>query len=303
MKLGVIGGAGVVGSAVAFYAAANALVDEIILYDVKANFATNHAMDIGQGTCLISHTKTMAGEFEALSECDIVVIAAGVPETGAASRDVYLEGNMKILTGLAEKMSSWPQEQIIVSATNPIDVLNYRFAQMLPGPKERFIGFASNDTLRFKWAISLETGIDASLIDAYVLGEHGDSQVPVFSLISRKDTGQAISLNEAQSASTLKRVDSWFEHITGLNAPRTMGWTSAVGIGQVIAAITGRTDDVIRCSVIPDNQYGISGISIGLPVRLGAGGVKEIIEIPLTDGEKVKLAAAVDTIRKKTEAK
>ena len=302
MKLGVIGGAGVVGSAVAFYAAANALVDEIILYDVKANFAANHAMDIDQGTCLISPTKTCSAEFEALAECDIIVNAAGVPEIGATSRDVYVEGNTKILVELAEKMRAWPTGQIIISATNPIDVLNYRFSEMLPGPKKRFIGFSSNDSLRFKWAISIETGIETMQIDAYVLGEHGQSQVPIFSRISRKDTGLPISLSPAQSASVLDRVDSWFGLITGLQAPRTMGWTSGVGIGQIIAAVVGKSNDVLRCSVIPDNQYGISGISIGLPVRLGPTGVEEIIEIPLDESEKLKLAESVETIRKKTQA-
>lgn len=300
MKLGVIGGAGVVGSAVAFVAAERALVDEILLYDTKDNYAANHAMDIDQGTCLISRTRTVSGEFDELESCDIIVNAAGVPASNAASRDAYLDGNIKILSGMAEKISNWSNKPIFISATNPIDVLNYSFYKMIGGSTNRFIGFSSNDTLRFKWAISLETGIDSSMIDAIVLGEHGVCQVPLFSQVKRKDTGEHIAFDEATRAKVLGRVTSWFGQVAGLNAPRTMGWTSAIGIGNIIAGIMGINDDLIPCSVIPNNEYGISDISIGLPIKLDSNGLKSIVEIAISEDEREKLMLAADTIRQKT---
>jgi malate/lactate dehydrogenase len=296
MKLGIIGGAGLLGSASAFYAAIRNLADEIILVDSKKNWVVNHAVDLDQGVCEISSTRIFAGEMDDLSACGIILNTAGAPERLAASRDAYLEENLKIYAEIGDKIRSWGTNPVLVSATNPIDVLNGRFHEMVGGPAEKFIGYSKNDTLRFKWSISKETGIPAPLIQACVLGEHGEKQVPIFSSVKRKDTGEAIALSSGQRRNILTRVQSWFGEMVALQVPRTMGWTSGIGLGEMIERICIESDEIIPCSCIPHGEYGLDGISIGLPVRLGRHGVREIVEIPLEDDEMEKLREAAGKI-------
>ena len=141
IKLGIIGGAGLLGSTTAFLVATSGIMREIILYDPKDNVAKSHAMDIEQAVCEGSETKLRSGTLEELSTCDIILNTAGVPERAVASRDEFLAGNIEILRELAGRIRSWGTSPVIVSATNPIDVLNYKFFEMSGLPAERFVGF------------------------------------------------------------------------------------------------------------------------------------------------------------------
>jgi malate/lactate dehydrogenase len=210
----VIGGAGLLGSTSAFVAAAQGLADEIVLYDARENYARNHAIDLDQGVCEISPTRTVAGGFEELEDCDILLNTAGAPERNAASRDVYLEDNIQIIRSIADQMSAWAKISVVISASNPIDVLNYKLCEFIGGPPSKFVGYSKNDTLRLKWSVAQETGIPAALIDAIVLGEHGEYQVPVFSSLKRKDTGEPIRLTETQRERVKGTIRNQFKRLT-----------------------------------------------------------------------------------------
>ncbi len=296
MKLGVIGGAGLLGATTAFCVAANNLVDEIVLYDVKVTLALSHAMDIDQAVCEFSKTRVTAGAFDDLKDCDILINTVSVPERGVQTRDKHLRENIKILRGLAEKIKEWKSEPIIVSASNPIDVLNYKLFEITGFPPEKFIGFSSNDTLRLKWAAAEETGIPARRIDALVVGEHGVSQVPVFSLLRRKDAETPIALSGGQRQSIVQRINTWFRNFQALDCGRSSGWTSGIGLLRIIRQITENSDEIIPCSVIPNGEYGLRNLSIGLPARLGKTGVREIIEVGMEDEEMAELNRAADKI-------
>ena len=297
MKLGVIGGAGVLGSTTAFYVAMNNLVDEIVLYDIRENYAINHAMDLDQGVCGISSTTVSAGGLDDLKGCDIILNTAGVPEGGRVSRDEYLIDNLPIYMALAENIKTWGYYPIIISTSNPMDVLNYKLYEAIGGPRGRYLALCWNDTLRFKWAIAKELGLPATLVDAIVLGEHGAFQVPVYTSAKRKDTGEAIVLTDEQHQSVQARISSWFKNVIALKTQRTMGWTSGIGLGTMIEAIVKESETVIPVSCIPDGEYGLSGVSLGLPVRLCKEGVREIVEIYLDDEERKGLKAASDKIK------
>ena len=301
MKLGIIGGAGALGATTAFHVAAGGLMSEIILYDLKDNVAKSHAMDIEQAVCDFSETKLRTGALSELAECEIILNTAGVPERVVKSRDEFLAGNIEILNGLAAEIRAWGTSPVIVSATNPIDVLNYKFFEMACLPAERFVGFCRNDTLRFKWAAAAETGIPAQQLDAMVIGEHGDGQIPIFSSLRQISTGEPLKLSSVQRESILARVKTWFGNYQSLDAGRSSGWTSGVGLYQLIAMIAldnaAGGSEVIPCSVIPNGHYGLRNLSIGLPVRLGPGGVAEIVNINLSDEERGALHSAADKIQ------
>ena len=300
MKLGVIGGAGLLGATTAFYAASERIVDEIVLYDIRDNLAISHSMDINVAVSEFHDIKSMAGGFDDLAGCDIIVNTAGVPERKVASRADYLEGNIGIYRDIGKRIKAWGKTPIIISASNPIDVLNHVLFEEIGCPPEKIIGFSRNDSLRFIWSIARECGIKTSDVRALVIGEHGDGQVPLFSTVQNEKTSEPIVLNEGQRANILSRIGNWFSEYQKLDCGRSPGWTSGVSLTQILRMIRENSDNIVSCSVIPNGEYGLSGLSIGLPVQLCSSGVKKIVELKLEDSEKAGLYAAAEKIRNMT---
>ena len=298
VRLGIIGGAGLLGTTAAFCAASEGLADEIILSDIKENLAKAHAADIEQAFCETGGAKLFVGGLDDLKTCDVIVNAAGIPEISASSRDVYLSGNMTVFRELAERIKRWGTAPVVINASNPVDVLNYSFYRLTGLPREKCIGFSRNDTLRFIWAASKETGIPAPRLDALVIGEHGDAQVPLFSQLKNNAAGQPISLGDVQKAEILRRVKNWFGDYQKLNSGRSSGWTSGVGICLLIKLILSESGEICPCSVIPDGEYGLRDLSIGLPVRLGKSGLREIVDLELSADERAQLSAAAEKIKR-----
>jgi len=309
-----------VGSSAAFRVATLDIASEIVLIDVRPNLAMSHVMDLEQAVAEISGSRIVGGDWADLAECDIVVLSASLPERNVASRDEYLAGNLEIARNAAEHLAACP-EAVVVVATNPVDVFTYVLGRLAGGAPSRFVGYSYNDTLRFRWALARTLRVAMADVDALVLGEHGDMQVPLFDLVSVK--GVPVGLTEQQRREVETATRTWFSTYQGLNAGRTSGWTSAMGIARLVAAIA--TDGVnsangaaaagdpasagaparaaatvrglLPCSAILQGEYGLSGVSLGVPVVLGPGGVRQIVELPLTPIEKSQLHAAGEKVR------
>ena len=300
MKLGVIGGAGLIGATTAFYAAAERVVDELVLYDLRENLAISHAMDIDIAVSEFHDIKSRSGDFDDLADCDCIFNTAGVPERKVASRAEYLEGNIGIYRDIGKRIKAWDKTPVIISASNPIDVLNYVLFEEIGCPPEKIIGFSRNDALRFIWSIARECNLGTSEVSALVIGEHGDGQVPLFSTVKNAKTEEPIKLSDKQRANVLSRIGTWFTEYQKLDCGRSSGWTSGVSMTQILRMIRDGSETVVSCSVIPNGEYGLSGLSIGLPVQLNPGGVKKIIELELEDSETAGLSAAAEKIRNMT---
>ena len=261
----------------------------------------SHAMDIGQAVCERSSVSLSVCDVDELKTCSIILNAAGIPEMKAGSRDDYLSGNILIIRQLAEKIKNWNETPVILSATNPIDVLNYELFRTSGFPREKLIGFSRNDSLRFIWAVSKETGIPSSELSALVIGEHGDAQVPLFGSLRRKSpeqtSGQTIDLRDRQKNDILQRVKVWFNEYQTLESGRSSGWTSALGICHILKLMLTESDELCPCSIIPNGEYGLFDLSIGLPVKLGMSGVREIADVCLSKTEASDLQKAAMKIR------
>jgi malate dehydrogenase len=295
MKLGIVGGGGLLGATAAFCCAMNSLADEIVLYDVKENVAQSHASDIEQAMIGYNGLVIRVGSMDDLKGSDIILNAAGIPDK-PGSRDNFLSGNIGIIREFGERVRTWETKPIVLCATNPVDVLNYKTHEYSGLSREKCIGLSRNDTARFKWAISEVAGLSALAFDALVIGEHGDFQVPLFSTVKSCSTGELISFSAEQREFILRKLKSWLSEYQGLNAGRTSGWTSGVNLSHIIGLIVSGKDNICPCSVIPDGEYGLSGLSIGLPIRLGRDGVREIIELDLAGDEKEGLDRAAAKI-------
>jgi malate dehydrogenase len=316
-KVAFIGGAGTVGSSAAFRLATLGIASEIVLIDARPNLAMSHVMDLEQAVAEISGSRIVGGDWADLAGCDVVVLSASLPERNVASRDEYLAGNLEIVRNAAEHLAACP-EAVVVVATNPVDVFTYVLARLAGGAPGRFVGYSYNDTLRFRWAVALTLDVSMADVDALVLGEHGDMQVPLFDLVSVK--GVPVGLTEQQRREVETATRTWFSTYQGLNAGRTSGWTSAMGIARLVVAMAGEgtptggavagdpvpAGDVglaatlgglLPCSAILQGEYGLSDVSLGVPVTLGPTGVREIVELPLTPLERRQIRAAGEKVR------
>ena len=299
MKLGIIGGGGQLGGTTAFQVAMRGLVDEIILFDARENVAKSHAMDIEQAKSEYSDTKIRVGELDELRECEIVLNAAGLPskaDSNVASRDHALARNAGLARELGKQIGAWGTNPVLISVTNPADVINYMIFEGAGLAPERCLALSRNDTSRFKWAIELRTGISARTFDALVIGEHGDLQVPLFSTVRSLETGEPLVFSSEDKAWIMNRILTWLPEYQSLRASRSSPWVSSANLARIIGLVISGGDDLCPCSVIPSGEYGLSGLSIGLPVRLGPGGVREIVELELADEEREGLMKAAEKI-------
>jgi malate/lactate dehydrogenase len=294
MRVGIIGGAGTLGSAIAFYLATRNLVDEIVLIDVKEQSLRAHVMDMEQAVSALNSTTISSGDWAAMQGCRIIVMAAGAPERNADSRLAYLDDNLSIIRSVAGQLARYCPDAIVINATNPVDVCNYILYALSGMPAHRFIGFSRNDSLRLQWAIGRVLAVPPTDVQAMVIGEHGEAQVPLFSRITVR--GEAVELAESQRARVDKLIKTWFTSYVSLNSGRSTGWTSAVTMGQLIELIVNGSEAVVACSAILDGPYGLTGVSIGVPVVLGPAGIAQIVELPLSPDELAGLRAAAKKI-------
>ena len=288
MKIGIIGGAGTIGSSIAFYLAVKNVASEIVLIDIKENIVKAHVMDMEQAISELNPTVITAGGFEALAGCDLVIVAASIVAEGSVQ--LRLESNLKLVQIFAAHIARYCPGAAVLTGTNPIDSFNYILYRLTGMPASRFVGYSRNDSLRLRWATGKLLKVPATDVQALVIGEHGPAMVPLFSTVTVK--GKHVELSASQQAEIATYLKTWFATYEGLNSGRTAAWTSAVGVGRIVESMVGGSGELNACSAILDGQYGFSGISLGVPVILGRSGIEQIVELDLAPGERAGLAAA-----------
>jgi malate dehydrogenase len=309
MKVSVVGAAGCVGSSIAFNIARQGLADEMMVADIRKNWLEHHAIDFFDAAVANNvDTCVNMGSYEDLAGSDVVVMAAGLPfdparrlpEGSLTSRQRLLPESFKIIREWAPAIERHCPQAVVIMVTNPADTLNYA-SFLLGGGEERrrFIGYSLNDTIRFKIALAGAMRVAPSRLEAAVVGEHGGSMVPLFSSV-RLD-GKPVVLEEAVRAKVLERTNDYLPHMLRLKVPRTSGWLTGVGVARIVNAVLNDTGEVFPCCAVVDGEYGYRGISIGVPVVLGEGGVKQIVEYPLAPEEKELLDRSVENLREPVE--
>jgi malate dehydrogenase len=237
----------------------------------------SHVMDL---ELVPSHGKVAAGDWDVLADVGVLVICAATALTANASREVYLEANAEIVDGIAARLGGW--DGVVVMVTNPVDPLVARLARAL-GDRRRVLGYTLNDSLRLRVAIGRTLGVAAGRVEAWVLGEHGDRAVPIFSRV-RVD-GEPVSLDPAQQAAAAEFVHSWYRRHVALDSGRSSTWTTGAGLARMLA----RDGNQWVASVLLEGEYGLDGVAAGVPVTLGPGGVERILEWELAPDELAAL--------------
>lgn len=267
----------------AFQIAAGGLADELVLIDIRENLVEHHAMDLGTAVSGMD-IQVKAGGYEDTVGTDVVINAAGLHGDITLDRSELLVTNTRLVRDTALRLQNHCPEAVVITAVNPVDPLNY--ALWLTGGFERrqLIGYSLNDTLRFRQFVARVKGIPAGRVQALAIGEHGFTQVPLFSSV-RVD-GRPVAFSEWEKRSIRDEYRSYFERLEGLQAGRTTGWTCAIGLAILTRAIIEDTGEIYAGSAVLEGEYGQRGLSIGVPVRLGKTGIQEVLQWDLASDER-----------------
>jgi malate/lactate dehydrogenase len=291
LRVVIAGAGGGVGASVAFNLLVGPLDCEVVMADTRPSMLRSHLWDLQQVLELTHPPATGTVREGALSEvasADVVVLTASAPLTVNQSRMVYLADNARILSPLLDTLpGAWPGVLIVV--TNPVDPLCTWTQRRTGLCRDRVLGYTLNDSLRLRTGIGKRLRMSPGRVDAWTLGEHGDAAVPLLSRV-RVD-GIPKSLDAREAADVLQWCKDWYVRHVELNSGRSSTWASGLGIARMVAAVAGG-DELWTASVMLEGEYEIDGVSLSVPVRLGAGGVQEIVEWPLSAAEHDGLRTA-----------
>lgn len=297
-KVTVVGGAGNVGVTVGQYLVTRELAD-VVLIDILESVQHGKGLDLLQAGPILGYDSRIFGtkEYKDTAGSDIVVITAGIPRKPGMSRDDLLNTNAKIVGGVIEQVVAHSPNCILIVVSNPLDAMTQLALKRSGFPRERVIGMAGVlDAARFRAFIAQELRVSVENVNAFVLGGHGDTMVP----LPRLSTVAGIPIPELLSAERIealvKRTAGGGGEIVALLGTGSAYYAPAASVMEMVEAILKDKKKILPCCVYLEGEYGIHGLCVGVPVKLGAAGVEQIIEIRLAPSELSALnrsAAAV----------
>jgi len=297
-KVSVIG-AGNVGATAAQRLAEKQLCD-VVLVDIVEGVPQGKALDLNEAAPIEKHDSHLTGanSYEETAGSDIIIITAGIPRKPGMSRDDLISTNAGIVKSVAKEVASRSPGAILIIVSNPLDAMCHVAFDASGFPKERVIGMAGVlDSARFRAFISMELDVSVENTHAFVLGGHGDTMVP----LPRYSTVAGIPITELMAQD---RIDALVERtrnggaeIVGLLKTGSAYYAPASAAVEMAESILKDKKKILPCAAYLQGEYGQQGLFIGVPVKLGAKGIEDIIEITLTDEEKQALQKSADAVQ------
>jgi malate dehydrogenase len=297
-KISVIG-AGFVGSTLVQRLAERDYAD-VVMFDIVPNMPQGKALDILEAGPVLGYDSLVTGtnDYADTANSDIVVITSGFPRKPGMSRDDLVKKNQEIVSGVTEQVVKYSPNSIIIVVTNPLDAMAQIALHVSGFPRERVIGMAGVlDTARFRTFIAQEVGASVRDVQAYVLGGHGDTMVP----LSRMCTVAGVPISElipaARIEEIVQRTRDGGAEIVKLLGTGSAYFAPSASILQMIDSIVLDKKMILPCTVYLKGEYGISDLYIGVPAKLGAQGLEQVIEIELTANERAELEKSANAVR------
>ena len=301
-KISVIG-AGFVGSTLAQRLTERDYAD-IVMYDIIPNMPQGKALDMLQAGPVLGYDTLVTGtnDYNDTKHSDIVVITSGFPRKPGMSRDDLVKKNQEIVTQVTQEVVKHSSDCIIIMVTNPLDAMAQLALHISGFPRNRVIGMAGVlDTARFRTFIAQELNVSVRDVQAYVLGGHGDTMVP----LSRMCTVAGVPISQLMPAERIEQIvqrtrDGGAE-IVKLLGTGSAYFAPSASVLQMVDSILLDKKMIMPCAVYLQGEYGIDGLFVGVPAKLGAMGFEEIIEIELTDGERALLQQSANAVKELVE--
>jgi malate dehydrogenase len=301
-------GAGFYGSTTAQRIAEYDVFEEVVLTDIVDGKPEGIALDISQSrpiegfeTKVVGVTTGSGGEgYERTEGSEVVVVTAGLPRKPGMSRMDLIETNAKIVRQVTENVAKYSPEAVLVVVSNPLDEMTALAANVSGFPKQRVVGQAGMlDTARLRQKVADRLGVETRAVEAMTLGSHGDTMVPVPSMVKVDGKPLTDLLAADEIDDLVRQTREGGAEIVALLKTGSAYYAPSAAAARMVKAVHEDSGDVMPVCAWVDGQYGISGVYLGVPARLGRGGVTEVVELPLTDDEVAALRTAAEAVRAK----
>src|SRR5229473_5207330 len=290
MKVSIIGGGGLVGSSTAFALQCGGLVSGICLIDANKELAEGQATDLLHGASLVADQRISAGGFEEVASSNVVVITAGLRRKSDESRLDLINRNVDLFADLLEQVKSagMKENSYLIVVSNPVDVLTYLAVERSGLPWQRVIGLGTQlDTARFRSYLARRLQVPATQVQAMILGEHGDSMVPIWS----SATVAGLPLEQWPGFSPVVQREVFEETKTaGAQVIKLKGGSAfAVGLSirELVHALAQDSRRILPVSTLQQGAYGVRDVCLSVPTVIGCGGARQHVELSLTQKEKL----------------
>jgi malate dehydrogenase len=297
-------GAGMIGGTLAHLAAKKEMGD-IVLFDIAEGIPQGKALDISQCGPIEGFDANLKGsnDYADIAGADVIIVTAGVPRKPGMSRDDLLGINLKVMKAVGEGIKAHAPDAFVICITNPLDAMVWALREFSGLPHNKVVGMAGVlDSARFATFLAQEFGVSVKDVNAFVLGGHGDTMVPVtnYTTISGIPVDDLVKMGR----STRERIDEIVKRtrggggeIVGLLKTGSAYYAPATSAIAMAEAYLGDQKRILPCAVYVEGKYGLDGLYVGVPVVIGANGAEEIIEIALDDEARQNLQVSVDAVK------
>ena len=293
-------GAGNVGATCAQRLAEKLLARKVVMVDIVDGVPQGKGLDQLQSGPIEGFDTLITGsnDYEPAAGSDIVVITAGIPRKPGMSRDDLLRTNADIIRGVCKEIKRVASGAIVIMVSNPLDVMCYVAMRETGFPRERVLGMAGVlDTARYRTFIARELDVSVADIQALVLGGHGDTMVPVASYTSVSGIPLSQLLPQDRVDAIIDRTRKGGAEIVAYLKTGSAYYAPSSSVVQMVDAIVNDRRRILPCAAWLQGEYGMKGLFLGVPCKLGAGGLIEIVEVALTDAERAALAKSAESVR------
>ncbi len=299
-KISVIG-AGFVGSTTAYTLMLSGLVSDIVLVDLNKEKAEGDAMDLSHGASFVKPVSVTSGDFKDCANSDIIIITAGAAQKPGQTRLDLVKQNTDIFKKMIPELIKYSPDAIFLVVSNPVDILTYVTYKISGLPANRVIGSGTVlDTSRFKYLLSQHTSVDARNIHAYIIGEHGDSEVPAWSLTNIAGMSMDQYCDACKKCDSMSKYQIYNDVKNAAYEIIQKGATYyavALAVRRIVESILRDEHSILTVSSLLNGQYGINDICLSLPSVVEQNGVNRIITIPLSKDEESKLIKSAEIVK------
>jgi len=301
-KIAIIG-AGYVGASTAFALSLNQLVNELVLIDVLSEKAEGEAMDIGHGLPFLGQMSVYSGDYSECADCDAIVITAGANRKPGETRIDLAKKNVAIAKEITKNVMKYYTRGVILVVSNPVDILTYMIQKWSGLPEGRVFGTGTVlDSARFRYLLSKRLNIDIRNVHGYIIGEHGDTQLPLWSAthiagkkISEYFEDPAYKITDEEKAAIAQDVKCAGAEIIKRKGATYYG--IAVAVNTILESLLKDQNTIRTVSSVINGKYGLDDVALSLPSIVNSEGVKEIIDITLTDEEQAALEYSAQQLK------
>lgn len=296
-------GCGFVGATTAFTLAQNGLFSEIVLIDYNKEKAIGESMDLNDGLAFTKPVKIYAGDYDNIKDCGVVIIAAGANQKPNETRIDLVNKNVKIFKSIIPNIVEKNKDCILLVLSNPVDILTYTALKLSGFDKSRVIGSGTVlDTARLKHLLGQYLNVDNRHIHAFMIGEHGDSELAVWSSanvsgISIEDFCKLRGKDDSQETFNNFYVQVRDSAYKIINYKGATYYAIAMAALRICECIVRDENSVLTVSSLVDDHYAIQDVCLGLPAIVGRSGIQRVLDIPLSEDEQEKLIASAKTLK------